>query len=879
MILGNKLDDSQVRIHKFFSNTWSISSIEYENGDYIGASEIFEMFGIAEPSSSRITNMVVAGASFDTCVQNPWMEAAEGFGLTEDQLSQENIAPTIISLPATDAWSDSTYDYNVYASDVHNDELCFGLSQFPEGMTINKNSGLISWKPTRAQIGNHPVEVTVADERGLYVTQSFSISVQDNNRPPSFLVGPSKKVLAEMPYRYDIKVDDYDGRPGIELLDSPEGMSFVANPDDYDHRKHPGFLSWTPTAEQVGFHEISVRAVDIYGATTTQNFILEVVPQIAVSDYPEGLSRIPVTGARNPVHPLDDASLQIGTPLAFERVDALDIVIDHTNNLIWEDSANIDQELDFRGAQDRCRYLSHAGIDDWRMPTRLELLFTLNHKDHNFIDYLTDPAFKYNKRWFWVSDRQPRLTSDHATVVNTKDGMLALHAGTFLGAEVRCVSGEAKHEPEFFKPLNQNVTVDRNSRLMWQDDEQVLTNRGTWSEALQQCEALDLAGHSDWRIPNYNESHVLMTAFDFDFALTRSDELFDYVPQNRYWVSSTTNNEAYDKHRAMDDYDKEFRFEYQEAEPPSTTAWYDFYQYLLQTKSIESFRCVRTYAEPVPHVDDPNQTINFGDAVTLNATSSSDQDGSIAAFKWTRAGDGSELGVTPILELSSLDPGTHEIQLTVTDNNGLSQVYPEPIIITVNPPPEIVIQGETAIRLGQDLVLDASASVGNGGIVSYEWTEQPTGNVVGTEPVLSLVGVPTGTWVYTLTATDANGLASSFAFEVTISEASPEAIAQASHTLGQGQQLTLDGSSSRDEDGQIVSFKWYDEASGQALSETSSLELAGLEVGVWTYRLEVIDDSGLSDHTLVTGSTPLLRTLLKRGTLCQRSVHDQTQKV
>lgn len=29
----------------------------------------------------------------------------------------------------------------------------------------------------------------------------------------------------------------------------------------------------------------------------------------------------------------------------------------------------------------------------------------------------------------------------------------------------------------------------------------------------------------------------------------------------------------------------------------------------------------------------------------------------------------------------------------------------------------------------------------------------------------------------------------------------------------------------------------------------------------------------------LTGSTPLLRTLLKRGTMCQRSVHVQTQKI
>jgi hypothetical protein len=38
-------------------------------------------------------------------------------------------------------------------------------------------------------------------------------------------------------------------------------------------------------------------------------------------------------------------------------------------------------------------------------------------------------------------------------------------------------------------------------------------------------------------------------------------------------------------------------------------------------------------------------------------------------------------------------------------------------------------------------------------------------------------------------------------------------------------------------------------------------------------------EAGTPVPELCRGSTPLLRTLLKRGTMCQRSVYDPTQKI
>jgi hypothetical protein len=44
-------------------------------------------------------------------------------------------------------------------------------------MNINAITGLISWAPTTAQVGVHPVTVKVTDQGNLSATQSFNVTV------------------------------------------------------------------------------------------------------------------------------------------------------------------------------------------------------------------------------------------------------------------------------------------------------------------------------------------------------------------------------------------------------------------------------------------------------------------------------------------------------------------------------------------------------------------------------------------------------------------------------------------------------------------------------------------------------------------------------
>ena len=74
-----------------------------------------------------------------------------------------NHAPTITSTPINTATVSLLYTYNVDATDPDGDTLTYALTVSPPGMSINPSTGVISWTPTSAQIGDYNVTVEVTD--------------------------------------------------------------------------------------------------------------------------------------------------------------------------------------------------------------------------------------------------------------------------------------------------------------------------------------------------------------------------------------------------------------------------------------------------------------------------------------------------------------------------------------------------------------------------------------------------------------------------------------------------------------------------------------------------------------------------------------------
>ncbi len=96
------------------------------------------------------------------------VQVIDTFGLAVIQtftlsVNGNNIPPAILSIPPTRGGINQVYSYQVAARDPENDPLRFSLGVRPEGMTIDETTGEIQWTPTTQQLGNHTVEVIVAD--------------------------------------------------------------------------------------------------------------------------------------------------------------------------------------------------------------------------------------------------------------------------------------------------------------------------------------------------------------------------------------------------------------------------------------------------------------------------------------------------------------------------------------------------------------------------------------------------------------------------------------------------------------------------------------------------------------------------------------------
>ncbi len=108
------------------------------------------------------------------------------------------------------------------------------------------------------------------------------------NQAPYFTSTPRLEGIPDRPYSYDSDAADPDGDVlSYSLLTSPTGMTIqVAS----------GLISWTPTTNQLGTHDVVIRAVDGKGGTAEQHYLLSVIT--APSNRPPYFVSTPVTVAR-----------------------------------------------------------------------------------------------------------------------------------------------------------------------------------------------------------------------------------------------------------------------------------------------------------------------------------------------------------------------------------------------------------------------------------------------------------------------------------------------------------------------------------------------------------------------------------------------------
>lgn len=189
------------------------------------------------------------------------------------------------------------------------------------------------------------------------------------------------------------------------------------------------------------------------------------------------------------------------------------------------------------GATNVCEAQTTAGFNDWRLPTDFELMSIADYESSTgraiSLTYFPDTTETY----YWASNDFALLDA-WSVGFGGGQGIVATATkpDTFPASNVgsvRCVRGE--QSLPLLTDNNDATVTDVATGLMWQKQDDGVTKN--WTNAINYCENLSLATHTDWRLPNIKE---LRSIADMDkFSPTIDTTFFPGTSISDYWSSTS----------------------------------------------------------------------------------------------------------------------------------------------------------------------------------------------------------------------------------------------------------------------------------------------------------------------------------------------------
>ncbi len=223
--------------------------------------------------------------------------------------------------------------------------------------------------------------------------------------------------------------------------------------------------------------------------------------------------------------------------------------------------------------------------------------------------------------------------------------------------------------------------------------------------------------------------------------------------------------------------------------------------------------------------------------VVVDASASSDPDGTLTAYDWSFGDGSSATGVTASHVYD--EPGTYTVTLVVTDDDGQTATASQDVTVVTGEPHAAFVATSTRLTVALD---GTSSNDPDGELVGWEW-DLGDGSTASGATVEHRYDEP-GTYAVTLTVTDDDGQAASTTQDVVVSLADPvAAFVHATSRLV----ATFDAATSTDPDGAVAAWDWDfgdgTTATGVAVERTFTAP------GTYTVTLTVTDDDGRTATT------------------------------
>jgi PKD repeat protein len=171
--------------------------------------------------------------------------------------------------------------------------------------------------------------------------------------------------------------------------------------------------------------------------------------------------------------------------------------------------------------------------------------------------------------------------------------------------------------------------------------------------------------------------------------------------------------------------------------------------------------------------------VHLSEAVTFNASASSDPGGSITKYEWDLDGNGTyetSTGTTPSVTKSFTAEGDIDVHLRVTDNGGATDFTTRTVSVIANFAPSASYTATpNPVVAGQAVTLDGSASKDpDGSIAKYEWDLDGNGTYetsTGSSPLMTKTWSTVGTVQTGLRVTDNGGKTATSSVSVSVKPA------------------------------------------------------------------------------------------------------------
>lgn len=233
------------------------------------------------------------------------------------------------------------------------------------------------------------------------------------------------------------------------------------------------------------------------------------------------------------------------------RTDSNEVVVDTVTGLMWQRAVD-PRSFAWRSAVDYCDKLTLAGHDDWRLPSRIELVSII---DVTRAEPAINPlAFPHTPSdWFWSSSTEsvnpdgaawhvyfffgtpksdPTNTPYRARCVRTGEPREATGAGVAAAGGTGAVVPFGLAPPPY--DVQKDVVRDRGTGLTWQ--RAVPGKAISFEGARRYCAGLRLDKTKGWRVPTMGE---LLTLVDERTTGPMIDaQAFPATPNKSFWTSS-----------------------------------------------------------------------------------------------------------------------------------------------------------------------------------------------------------------------------------------------------------------------------------------------------------------------------------------------------